>query len=394
MKFVTFYQWLINTGANAQERSCREVHSDCGSLGFLPCDDGDAVMCLWCGDDTKLEELRKEYEAQKEKDEKLMSQLSKTAAILLLSVCFWACPPLPAPVPQPEPPKRALVADLDNFDSTATSTYFQRSRVLGDSTQRQGHFLAMLGISGISAWVSSAKSYCLDSLVSFQVKVDQATGDFAIGILRADRLSRFSANACYDSTEQLRLYLYRKSPGGPYTLFEYFKESCCTTLGLDLAPHIIPQEPCVLEMTYDRKLKRIHLWYGLDGDLLQEIGSEMLGESWGDSVVFVIAAHNTPYHGSAKIDWAKIEYYATPDTTTPPETHKAILFWNRNAEKDSVTRYVVEKLERNQLETRATVDTFSTFTLFDSAAFNVKAENRAGMSPPSDTVHWPQDTLR
>ena len=80
MKHITFYNWLVNSEANTQLRK-GEVCSDCGSCGFIGFNKesdqyGNAIECSWCGDDDKLEELRQEYEAQKEKDAKLMAQKS------------------------------------------------------------------------------------------------------------------------------------------------------------------------------------------------------------------------------------------------------------------------------------------------------------------------------
>lgn len=72
MKHISFYQWLINQNANTQERRSGEYHFECASRGFEKLDNGDAEACVWCGDEDKLEVLRREYEAQKIIDDQRM----------------------------------------------------------------------------------------------------------------------------------------------------------------------------------------------------------------------------------------------------------------------------------------------------------------------------------
>jgi hypothetical protein len=316
------------------------------------------------------------------------------SSILLLAVSFWACPPhpVPAPNPPPEPPKRALISDYASFD-TPDSTIFQRSFVLGDRSASQGSFLTLSGAPGVSALVSSTKNYRLDSLQSFQVAVTLTTGDFCIGITPAAQVNRYSTTGFYYNTEVLRLYFYRKMDG--IALNEHFREIGRTPVDGDLAPHLALTEPSVLFFTFDPKSRRMFMWWG--DEMMWEVGSEILGPSWGDSVAFEITAHDTPRHGEARIDWAKVEYYAAPDTMPLPE-RKVILYWNRNDSSEHVTQYIAERSANGDTTYHATTDTFYIFQLLDELIpvenrFRVRAINSAGTSQPSATVKWPQDTL-
>jgi hypothetical protein len=392
MKHISFYQWLVNSGANAQKNNVETCHR-CAKKGYGPryvgCEIIDGVfVCESCGSISKVEKLHEEYVHQVSKDDGLMAKLQKAAAILLLAVSFWACPPLPSPAPEPppEPPKRHLVADFDGFQATYP-TLWDTSLSHGQASACIDGVLALSGASGVSAWISSAKNYHLDSLQSFQVAVTLTTGDFRIGITPARQVNRYSVYGFYPNDEILGLYFYRKLTG-ELALYEYFKETGRQPFGSDIAPNINLSEPCVLEFTFDAKSRRLFMWYG-GSELMQEIGSEILGPSWGDSVAFEIIAHDTPRHGEARIDWAKVEYYAAPDTAYKPTG--VILYWDRNQKKDGVKEYIAKRWSRDVLTYYVTIDTFKNFQLTDTTFFNVTAKDSSGnVSQPSNTVRWPE----
>lgn len=65
MKQMNFYQWLEYSRRKSQEYP--EDCDLCMSRGYEATIDDDVVACEWCGDEFKLEDLRKEYEAQRKR---------------------------------------------------------------------------------------------------------------------------------------------------------------------------------------------------------------------------------------------------------------------------------------------------------------------------------------
>jgi hypothetical protein len=75
MKHISFYQWLVNSGANTQKPGLSTCHN-CGDRGFV-LRGTLANCCLICGDQAKFNRLFSDYVAQKNKDEKLVTQISQ-----------------------------------------------------------------------------------------------------------------------------------------------------------------------------------------------------------------------------------------------------------------------------------------------------------------------------
>lgn len=289
-------------------------------------------------------------------------------ALFLLALLFSAGCIEKNPTPLPDPlPKRFLLTFKEDY-AQAQSTKLLRSPQ--PITFAQGKML-FAGGTQASAWVYTAQAFKRDSVKSFSVLVEPSN-DFCIGLASKLAVDPNATNGFFGLATRARFYMY--DGGKPY---RHFKKNGVITEGSLSETKIIA--PLMLELRFNGD----SVYYAAAGTVY---GVDYLGSAFGDSVLFEIAAYDTPHFGQAYMSRLEIAYYdrkpVAPDTL--------IVRWNDNTEPD-LDHYLVE-LNPPQLGQKIfnVVPAFFQTIVYDtSIAVRVFAVDTAGnVSAPSEIAYY------
>lgn len=282
---------------------------------------------------------------------------------LCITALYFGCTPPPI-IPPPPPPVKRIITDKEDFN--ASPKLWSSAKTYQTASGR----LVLSSPTAQSAWVYSAKTFYLDSLLSVTVKVEP-NADFAFGFAPAQGLDLNATNGFFSTPTRARFYIW----GDPRKLYRHFKIG--GIVSENLLSQIIAKSPAWLRISFTKR--KVNYEYSENGTDFAVVGSDTLLPAFSNEVRFELAAYDTPSKGVAYLDEATAIYYGRkPDTVS--------VMWNPNAEPD-LSHYVVEQTERGQVTRYTTKATSQRVVVTDSASFRVFAVDAAkNVSSPSATV--------
>lgn len=301
------------------------------------------------------------------------------AASIAMTILFFSCTPQPAPTPNPTPSPRAIVTVRESFDS-GLGSWVDGKRAKAVS----GQLVLDSGVDGRSAWAHTT-AFRADSLISFTVRVRQASDDFCIGVAPSSAIDHIAENGFFSLPTRARYYiakdvnvrkLYRSFRVNGKTSEGYFDEIFAVA-----APSAV-RTPCEMRMDFYGRaggMKYLYRDSVTAWSAWVAVGADSLPPAMRGEVSFEASAYSTPFKGVAKIDWAEVSYY-----TAKSETLTVRVMWNANTEPD-LAAYKVSRIG-GETQTTTALEYRTRAKVGDG--FFVRAMDTAGnVSAPSETVY-------
>ncbi len=290
----------------------------------------------------------------------------KLTLTLFISALYLSCnvpPPVIDPPPTPPPVKR-IITEKESFN--ATPTLWASAKTYQNANGR----LVLVSPAQQSAWLYSANTFKLDSLISVTAKVEP-NADFAFGFAPAQGLDLNAVNGFFSTPTRARFYVW----GAPGKLYRHFKIG--GAISENYLSQITVKSPSWVRFSFTKR--RVKYEYSENGTDFSVVGSDTLLPAFSGEVRFELSAYDTPNKGVAYLDEATAIYYGhAPDTVQ--------VLWNPNTEPD-LSHYVVEQTEGGRVTRYTTKATSQRVVVKDSASFRVFAvDNSANSSAPSATV--------
>lgn len=291
--------------------------------------------------------------------------------LLLTTVLYFSCnvpPPVIDPPPPPPPVKRIIITDKEDF--SAAPKLWASAKTYQNANGR----IVLVSPATQSAWLYSAKTFTLDSLISVTVKVEP-NADFAFGFAPSAGLDLNAANGFFSTPTRARYYVW----GTPGKLYRHFKIGGVVSENY-LSQTITAKNPSWLRLTFTKR--KVKYEYSDNGADFTTVGADTLLPAFSNEVRFELAAYDTPFKGVAYVDEATAIYYGKQ--ATKPDT--VSVMWDANKEAD-LAHYIVEQTERGVVTRYKITATSQRVVVTDSASFRVFAVDTANnMSAPSETV--------